>query len=234
MAGGERLRRAVPPREAVASGIIVAMHPFDEKAAAWDSPVHVERAVSTAAAIRAAVPLDGSSRVIDIGAGTGLLGRELAPHVGSVLVTDPSPAMVATADSAIASLGLPNVHAERFELGGDPLPAERFDLAVSLMALHHVLDTDRALRQLAGLLEPGGRIAIADLDAEDGSYHVDPEERAVVVHGYDRADLGRRAEAAGFADVAFSDVWTIPKNGRVYPLFLMVARLAGGSTIQPA
>jgi 2-polyprenyl-3-methyl-5-hydroxy-6-metoxy-1,4-benzoquinol methylase len=211
------------------------MHPFDDKAAAWDSPVHVERAVAIGAAIRAALPVNADTRVIDVGAGTGLLGRELAPHVASVLVTDPSSAMVAAAAAAIEAQGLANTSAERFELGRDPLPARRFDLAVTLMALHHVLDTDGALRQLAGLLDPGGWVAVADLDAEDGSFHVDPDERAVVVHGYDREELGERAAAAGFEDVAFADVWTIPKNGQVYSVFLMVGRRGDErATIQPA
>lgn len=211
------------------------MHPFDDKAAAWDSPVHVERAAAVGSAIRAAVPLAPDARVIEVGAGTGLLGRALAPHVGVVLVTDPSPAMVAAATAAIEAAGLPNVRAERFELGADPLPVERFNLAVTLMAFHHVLDTDHALRQLAGLLDPGGWVAIADLDREDGSYHVDPAERAAVVHGYDRADLGRRAEAAGFEAVVFSDVWTIPKNGRTYSVFLMAGRRRDvPAPIQPA
>jgi ubiquinone/menaquinone biosynthesis C-methylase UbiE len=201
-----------------------AAHPFDAKAAAWDSPVHVERAVAIAAAIRAAIPLTPATRVVEVGAGTGLLGRALAPHVGSVLITDPSPGMLEVAGEALAASGITNARTRRFDLAADPLPAERFDLATSLMAMHHVLDTDLALARLASLLLPGGWIAIADLDAEDGSFHVDPAERAAVLPGYDRADLGARAVAAGFDRVAFSDAWEIPKNGRVYRVFLLVAR----------
>jgi 2-polyprenyl-3-methyl-5-hydroxy-6-metoxy-1,4-benzoquinol methylase len=203
------------------------VHPFDTKAAEWDSPVHVERAVAVAAAIRASVPLAPSTRVVDVGAGTGLLGRALAPHAGSVVITDPSPGMLAEAATAIARDGLSNMATRRFELGADVPPAAEFDLAVSLMAMHHVQDTDLALRHLAKMLAPGGWIAVADLDAEDGSFHVDPDERAVVLHGYDRDDLRERAESAGFEAVGFEDVWDISKNDRRYTLFLMTARLAG-------
>jgi hypothetical protein len=74
---------------------------------------------------------------------------------------------------------------------------------------------------LAALLEPGGRIAIVDLEAEDGSFHTDPHEP--VLHGYEREDLLARAQAAGFRDVAFAPAWEVAKNGRAYPLFLLTA-----------
>jgi 2-polyprenyl-3-methyl-5-hydroxy-6-metoxy-1,4-benzoquinol methylase len=202
------------------------VNPFDAKAAEWDSPVHIERAAAVAAAIRAAVPLGPGARVADVGAGTGLLGRALAPDAGSVVITDPSPGMLAEADAAIARDGLSNVSTRRFELGVDMPPPSEFDLVVSLMALHHVKDTDLALQDLARMLAPGGWVAMADLDAEDGSFHVDPEERAVVLHGYDRDDLGQRARSAGFETVRFEDVWDITKNDRRYTVFLMTARLA--------
>ena len=199
-------------------------HLFDAKAADWDSPVHVERAIAIARSIRSAVPVTGATRVIEVGAGTGLLGRALAPHVGSVLITDPATGMLRAADEALTANGIANARTRRFDLEADPVPGERFDLAVSLMALHHVLDTDAALARLAAMLEPGGWLAVADLDAEDGSFHVDPEERAIVLPGHDRDQLGARAVAAGFVDVTFSDVWQIPKNDRVYQVFLLVAR----------
>lgn len=199
-------------------------HLFDAKAADWDSPVHVERAIAIARSIRSAVPVTGATRVIEVGAGTGLLGRALAPHVGSVLITDPSTGMLRAADEALTANGIANARTRRFDLEADPVPGERFDLAVSLMALHHVLDTDAALARLAAMLEPGGWLAVADLDAEDGSFHVDPEERAIVLPGHDRDQLGARAVAAGFVDVTFSDVWQILKNDRVYQVFLLVAR----------
>ena len=89
------------------------------------------------------------------------------------------------------------------------------------MALHHVPDTDAAMEHLAALLDPGGQIAIVDLEAEDGSFHTDPGEP--VLPGFERDDLRRRAEAAGFRDVDFRPAWDVAKNGRAYPLFLVTA-----------
>jgi len=198
------------------------MSSFDERARDWDTPERVERAESAAAAVRGAVPLTPGMRIIEIGAGTGLLALAIARDVSSVVLAEPSAGMLEVANEKIAASGLDNVRTLRFALTVDPLPPERFDLATSLLVLHHVEDTSAALAALFALLEPGGRLALVDLDAEDGTFHSDPE--AEVHHGFMREDLGRRAEAAGFRDVAFATLDRIVKDDRVYPLFLLTAR----------
>jgi 2-polyprenyl-3-methyl-5-hydroxy-6-metoxy-1,4-benzoquinol methylase len=116
----------------------------------------------------------------------------------------------------------------KLDLLADPPPAQRFDLIMTAMTLHHVPDTDHILRVFHDLLQPGGTLCIADLDQEDGSFH-GPE---IDVHpGFDRADLSRRVEQAGFTDVGFQTVFSIAKERetgtRDYPVFLMTARRAG-------
>ncbi|MDH4141542.1 MAG: class I SAM-dependent methyltransferase [Chloroflexota bacterium] len=198
------------------------MPTFDERAPEWDSPERIERAEAVAAVIREAVPLTRDLSVLEIGAGTGLLGLALAQEVGTLVLADPSVGMLAVADEKVRAAGLENVRTLRFALAADPRPAERFDLVVSLMALHHVPDTAAAIDDLFAMVEPGGRLALVDLDAEDGTFHSDPD--ADVHHGFDRGELGRRIEAAGFRDVTFTTADEIASDGRVYPLFLVVAR----------
>jgi SAM-dependent methyltransferase len=118
---------------------------------------------------------------------------------------------------------------------------ERFDLLLSLLVLHHVEDTAAAFGAMHALLAPGGRIAVADLDTEDGSFH-SAEAEGIHHHGFDRGELGHRATAAGFVDVAFRTATTIEDEGRRYPLFLLTARadagpgggMGAGSTGDPA
>jgi ubiquinone/menaquinone biosynthesis C-methylase UbiE len=195
---------------------------FDERAPDWDNPERIDRAMAAADAIRRVIPLSPDLRVIEIGAGTGLLALAIAHEVGSVVLADPSTGMLAVAEEKVARAELANVRMLPFALTVDPLPDDRFDLAVSLLALHHVADTAAALDALFTLLEPGGRLALVDLDAEDGTFHSDPD--AEVHHGFARDDLWMRADAAGFRDVAFTTVDQIAKRDRVYPLFLLTAR----------
>lgn len=58
--------------------------------------------------------------------------------------------------------------------------------------LHHVPDVEGLFASVLGHLEQGGYPAFADLAAEDGSFHDDPEE----VQGTGRAGLLVRAPAA--------------------------------------
>ena len=57
---------------------VVDVNKFDDKAATWDDdPAKVERAGEVARAIRAAVPLNTSVRMLEYGAGTGLVTQAL-------------------------------------------------------------------------------------------------------------------------------------------------------------
>jgi len=198
---------------------------FDSKAATWDDdPKRVERANTVADAIRAAVPVDGKTRVFEYGCGTGLLGFSLKPHVGSVTMADSSPGMLEVLERKIQSSGMTGLHPLRLDLAVDPLPPERYDLIVSLLVLHHVPDTGSLLSAFRSLLDRQGRLALADLDSEDGSFH-GPEFDGH--HGFDRAVLGRLAEARGFTAVWFDTVFRMKKQiaggMKEFPVFLMTA-----------
>src|SRR5215212_7854965 len=116
------------------------MATFDERAKEWDTPDRIERAAEVAAVIGAAVPMSGTDRAIEVGAGTGLLGLQFAASLGELLLTDPSTGMLEVAAEKVRRRGLGNVHTRRFDLTADTMP-ERFDLLISLLMLHHVEDT---------------------------------------------------------------------------------------------
>ena len=196
---------------------------FDARAQTWDDdPRRRKLAASIFAALAQAVPLRAEWTALDYGAGTGLLALALAARVRRVLAVDSSAGMLAVlAEKARA--GGANVETLHADFAQDPLPAGPFDLVASAMTLHHVADVDGLLRKFFALLAPGGRVALADLDAEDGSFH---GANAAGVHhlGFDRAALARQLADAGFADVRFSDAARNEKNGRTYTVFLTAAR----------
>ena len=200
---------------------------FDERAKDWDSdPKKVERACTVADAIRATVPLSEKMTALEYGCGTGLLSFALQPDLRQITLADTSQGMLDVLGQKIASAGVTNMRPVRLDLATDPLPTERFDLTYSLMTLHHIHDTDDILKKFYELLKPNGYLIAADLDKEDGSFHTDG---STDIHlGFDREELRRNVEAAGFGNVTFSTVYEIKKTvagkEKGFPVFLMVAQ----------
>ncbi|WP_201467653.1 class I SAM-dependent methyltransferase [Janibacter melonis] len=199
---------------------------FDEQAAQWDQPDKVARAQRVAEAVVTAVPLRGDERLLDYGAGTGLLGRALADRVASITLADASEGMTRLTQERVATGEITgDVRAVRLDLLTDPVPHERYDVVVSLQALHHVSDVPAVLRALRELTVPGGWLAVSDLDREDGSFH---GEGFAGHTGFERAELEATVREAGFVEVSTSTATTMTKgetgHEREYPLFLLVAR----------
>ena len=138
-------------------------------------------------AIRKTVALRPDMNTMDFGAGTGLVTLALLPCVARVTAMDTSGEMLRVLDKKLKALRIANVHTMLHESGKTPLPAAAFDLIVSSMVLHHISDVPEALRRLRPCLRPGGWIALADLDTEDGTFHSD--STGVFHHGFDRGEI---------------------------------------------
>lgn len=194
---------------------------FRDKAADWDHrPVPAQISEGVVRAVRERVALDPDLTVMDFGAGTGLVGSKIAPFVRHVHAVDISEAMLAQLAAKEELRGKVTIHCR--DILREPLEV-RVDLVVSAMAMHHVQDTAGLLGALFAHLRPGGRLALADLDAEDGTFH--PPDAVGVFHtGFDRGALGGLLEAAGFADVDFGTAVEVHKEARAYPVFLVTAR----------
>jgi SAM-dependent methyltransferase len=155
---------------------------FDETAHA--GPEHLDPAyvagydgkagvgVESDVALLVELGLGPSSTLVDVGAGTGLLAAAAAPLARRVVAVDPSPAMVA---AARARGGFETVEAGflGYEHEGEPA-----DFVYSRNALHHLPDFWKAdaLRRVARLLAPGGRLVLRDL-----VYAFEPDEADAVL-----------------------------------------------------
>jgi 2-polyprenyl-3-methyl-5-hydroxy-6-metoxy-1,4-benzoquinol methylase len=194
---------------------------FADKAADWDSrPVPLQISTGVSAALFARVPLRPELTVLDFGAGTGLLTGRVAPRVSAILAVDVSPAM-------LEQLALkPELQGKVEPICHDLLEAplgRQVGLIISAMAMHHVRDTAALLRALYAHLEEGGSVALADLEAEDGTFHPAGME-GVFHHGFEVGAFARALEAAGFVDVAVETACVVEKEGRRYPVFLATAK----------
>ncbi len=201
------------------------MNPFDAKARTWDAdPAKVARARRVADLIAARVPLLARARVLEVGAGTGLLGFALRERARHVTLADSSPEMLAVAAEKLRAAGPCNVDVIALDLERDPPPG-RYEVVCALLVLHHVRDTAAFLRRLHGALEPGGYLCVSDLEREDGAFHGADFGGH---HGFERAALQATLEGAGFADVQFQPAFEVekPVGGaiRAFPAFLATAR----------
>lgn len=98
-----------------------------------------------------------SSRVLEIGAGTGIATAELARRGCHVTALEPGSAMAAIIERDLGATGQVDVRVGRFEdfaWDGEP-----FDLAIGATSLHWV-DQDLLSARLPALVKPGGCAAL--------------------------------------------------------------------------
>lgn len=193
---------------------------FDEKSKDWDMNEMVAQLSSAiGTSILKSVPLHERMRVMDFGAGTGLISSQIAPRVEKILALDTSAAML---DKLVSKPELRGkVEAVCQNIIDEPLN-KKFDLIVSAMAMHHVRDTAKLIQRFAEHLNSGGLLALADLDKEDGSFHP-ADTQGVFHHGFERNALQVILEKQGFGEIYFSTAHSIDKEGKSFPVFLLRA-----------
>lgn len=197
---------------------------FQDKAEGWDTrPIPAQISEGVSQAILTHTPLNADMTIMDFGAGTGLVCSKVAPTVKRVIAVDISEAMLA--QLAEKSKQQPELEGKVEVVCQDithtPLNQE-VELIVSAMAMHHVEDTQALFHTFAAHLSQGGRLALADLDKEDGDFHP-PGVEGVFHAGFKRSSLQTIAEAAGFSEVSFVTAAEVNKEGKPYPIFLMSA-----------
>jgi len=201
---------------------------FDGAAATWDeNPGRVKMAHEVARAIIGTIQPGPAMDVLDFGCGTGLLTLALQPHVRTITAVDSSQGMLDVLDAKIRAQNLANVRTRLVDLDrGDELPGP-FDLVVSSMTFHHIRDTGMLLDRMAEILKPAGRIAIADLDSDEGKFH--DTNDGVFHFGFDRCAMLKSFEAARFGSVRNRTAAIIQKPGpsgemRTFTVFLMTGK----------
>ena len=168
------------------------------------------------------IELNEQMHVLDFGAGTGLISSQIAPYVEKITAVDISQSML---DKLIEKQESPDkVQTLCQDITIEPIGKE-YDLIMSAMAMHHVEDTDNLVKRFSEHLKSGAKIALADLDAEDGSFH--PAGMDDVYHdGFERSELQATLEKHGFKDINFETAHTINGETRPYPIFLALATKA--------
>jgi ArsR family transcriptional regulator len=140
-------------------------------------------------------PLD----VADLACGEGYLTLEAARWARSVVGVDRSAAVLERARALASRRRAGNVRWEQGELEDLPLDDASADVALLSQALHHASRPERALREAARILRPGGRVLILDLREHDQAWVRDRlgDERL----GFSDGELERLLRDAGLDEV---------------------------------
>nr|WP_237330958.1 class I SAM-dependent methyltransferase [Streptomyces sp. BA2] len=110
--------------------------------------------------IHARLRLRPGDRAADIGCGSGLYARSMAEHALTVVCVDPSAKMLAKLPTMTSFVPV-RASIEDLATGAVRLPhTGQLDAVLAKDVIHHARDVPTALRTLAALLAPGGRLVV--------------------------------------------------------------------------
>ena len=139
-------------------------------------------------------------RVADIGTGTGILALELAALGLHVVAIDRSDAMLDTARAKWESARGESPGEIEFRAGDAhamPVESDSLDAAFAHMVLHSLEEPERAVREMARIVRPGGQVTLVDFLPHDHAWM--KRELGLVWMGFAPEDIRAWVEGAGLA-----------------------------------
>jgi 2-polyprenyl-3-methyl-5-hydroxy-6-metoxy-1,4-benzoquinol methylase len=173
---------------------------FEQLARLWESePQRQQRAWDLARILHQHLPMTPATRLMDYGCGSGLVSVALHEEVGEIVAVDISAEILAVLREKLAAAGITSIRTRQADWQVDEVGAERFDVIISTMAMHHIRDLGRLMERLVEALTPGGWVGIMDLDEGAESFH--GPSAAVEHHGLSGPNLKKLMIAAGLQQV---------------------------------
>jgi len=175
-------------------------------------------------AVLNAAKIQPDDTVLDVGAGTGFLIEGASRIAQNVVALDFSEAMMGEARTKLRGRNV------EFKIGNVehiPLPDGSVNAVIGNMILHHCLNPEVAIRDMARVLAPGGRLALSDL--QQHNYEFLREEHADRWLGFEIDRVRGMFDQAAFREVRVdrleSCCSTTLEHGQVkIPMFLASGR----------
>src|ERR687891_2375536 len=127
--------------------------------------------------LRSVLEPAAGERVLEVGPGTGYYSLPVARWVGPsgrLDVLDIQQEMLDHTLGQAAAEGIVNIACERADAREMPYEDSSFDAAYLVTVLGEIPDQDAALRELARVLKPGGRLVVGELLGDPHYVRLDP------------------------------------------------------------
>lgn len=143
---------------------------FARQAAAFEDHRHNHVLTEDSQWLFASLRCEPQDLLLDVAAGTGHAARALAGRVALAVAIDLTAEMLQAGKASAEAQGLRNVIFLQGDALALPFLDQSFDVVISRFATHHIERAEHQLAEMARCLRPGGRLALADVVADE-----DPE-----------------------------------------------------------
>lgn len=196
------------------------MNRFDVLAKEWDSnPERVKSAMIFADAVKDSLNCNiNNFNVLDYGCGSGLVSFAFANDVKEIEGLDNSIAMIDVYNNKAKMIGLNNIFGKLNDINKDHIESNKYDLILTNMTMHHINDAESFISKLANGLKVNGKLFVADLYTEDGTFHSDNND--VIHFGFKKENILEAFKKAGLKNIHIKHLQTICKTGTSYKIFI--------------
>lgn len=179
---------------------------FNEKARIWDQLMEPETRERLAEIIKE-LAIKPGSRVLDVGTGTGVLLPFLVETVGptgSIVALDIAEEMLARAR---AKNGDRNIEYVLGDITSTPFQEGTFDEIICNNTFPHLRDKPGALREMARILRPGGRVVICHPKSREAVNELHRSIGGVVANDLlpEDGEMRKLLEENGFVQISITN-----------------------------
>ena len=179
-----------------------------EKVWGWNTPAGQIRAKRRAQRIIDGAGIQESSRVLEIGCGTGLFTEIFATTGARIVAVDISPELLSKANLRKLPVAQVTFLEKRFEECDVDGP---FDAIIGSSVLHH-LDIDQSIERIKRLLKPGGKISFAEPNMLNPQVYLERKFHYLPIFAYTSPDetafvrwkLAAKLREAGFSEITIT------------------------------